>query len=161
MAALAAREAGKPLTEARGPKSRGPPRSGGSTPRPLTSPPGPAHDPAAGAGLLLTRRRPHGVAGLITPWKVPLRHPELEAARALAVGNAVVLKPAPEQRPALSASSSPPTEPARRRCVHLLPGGATEGNALVSAPTPPPSPARPPSAGRWRAPSPFRPRWAA
>ena len=46
-------------------------------------------------GLLIARRRPHGVAGLITPWNFPVAIPLWKAAPALAYGNAVLLKPAP------------------------------------------------------------------
>ncbi|WP_328886662.1 aldehyde dehydrogenase family protein [Streptomyces sp. NBC_00316] len=42
------------------------------------------HEPAAGAGLLFTRRAPHGIAGLITPWNFPLSVPARKAAPALA-----------------------------------------------------------------------------
>jgi aldehyde dehydrogenase (NAD+) len=51
--------------------------------------------PAAGGTLLMARRRPRGVAGLITPWNFPLAIPLWKAAPALAFGNAVLLKPAP------------------------------------------------------------------
>ncbi|MHB8296791.1 MAG: aldehyde dehydrogenase family protein [Acidimicrobiales bacterium] len=44
---------------------------------------------------MLARRRPHGVAGCITPWNFPVAIPLWKAAPALAYGNAVVLKPAP------------------------------------------------------------------
>src|SRR6185503_6949280 len=44
--------------------------------------------------LLLSRRRPRGVAGLITPWNFPFAIPLWKAAPALAYGNTVVLKPA-------------------------------------------------------------------
>jgi alpha-ketoglutaric semialdehyde dehydrogenase len=47
-------------------------------------------------GLLYTERRPHGVAGLITPWNFPLAIPLWKAAPALAAGNAVLLKPSTE-----------------------------------------------------------------
>jgi acyl-CoA reductase-like NAD-dependent aldehyde dehydrogenase len=47
-------------------------------------------------GLLYSERRPHGVAGLITPWNFPMAIPLWKAAPALAAGNAVVLKPSPE-----------------------------------------------------------------
>jgi acyl-CoA reductase-like NAD-dependent aldehyde dehydrogenase len=47
-------------------------------------------------GLLFTQSRPRGVAGLITPWNFPVAIPIWKAAPALATGNAVVLKPAPE-----------------------------------------------------------------
>jgi alpha-ketoglutaric semialdehyde dehydrogenase len=52
--------------------------------------------PAPDRTLLMSRRRPHGVAGLITPWNFPVAIPLWKAAPALAYGNAVVLKPAPE-----------------------------------------------------------------
>jgi acyl-CoA reductase-like NAD-dependent aldehyde dehydrogenase/nicotinamidase-related amidase len=42
------------------------------------------------------RRRPLGVVGLVTPWNNPMAIPVGKIAPALAFGNAVVLKPAPE-----------------------------------------------------------------
>jgi aldehyde dehydrogenase (NAD+) len=54
----------------------------------------PAAPPADLRTLLLSRRRPRGVAGLITPWNFPFAIPLWKAAPALAYGNAVVLKPA-------------------------------------------------------------------
>jgi acyl-CoA reductase-like NAD-dependent aldehyde dehydrogenase len=59
-------------------------------------PVGAVHVPSAGAGLTHTRRRPRGVAGLITPWNFPLAIPLWKAAPAMAYGNAVLLKPAPQ-----------------------------------------------------------------
>ncbi len=53
----------------------------------------PAAPPADPRTLLLGRRRPRGVAGLITPWNFPFAIPLWKAAPALAYGNAVVLKP--------------------------------------------------------------------
>ncbi|MBE2320474.1 aldehyde dehydrogenase family protein [Solirubrobacter sp. CPCC 204708] len=53
----------------------------------------PAAPPADMRTLLLARRRPRGVAGLITPWNFPFAIPLWKAAPALAYGNAVVLKP--------------------------------------------------------------------
>jgi aldehyde dehydrogenase (NAD+) len=52
--------------------------------------------PSGMAGMLYTERRPHGVAGLITPWNFPFAIPLWKAAPALAAGNAVLLKPAPD-----------------------------------------------------------------
>ena len=52
--------------------------------------------PPSAKGLLYSDRRPHGVAGLITPWNFPLAIPLWKAAPALAAGNAVVLKPSPD-----------------------------------------------------------------
>jgi aldehyde dehydrogenase (NAD+) len=47
-----------------------------------------------GRSVLMTRRRPHGVVGLITPWNFPLAIPLWKAAPAIAYGNGAVLKPA-------------------------------------------------------------------
>lgn len=57
---------------------------------------GEVYPPADGVSLLHTRRRPHGVVGLITPWNFPVAIPLWKAAPALAFGNAVLLKPAPQ-----------------------------------------------------------------
>ena len=54
----------------------------------------PAAPPADLRTLLFSRRRPRGVAGLITPWNFPFAIPLWKAAPALAYGNTVVLKPA-------------------------------------------------------------------
>jgi alpha-ketoglutaric semialdehyde dehydrogenase len=54
----------------------------------------PTAPPANPKTLVLSRRRPRGVAGLITPWNFPVAIPLWKAAPALAYGNAVVLKPA-------------------------------------------------------------------
>lgn len=47
-------------------------------------------------GLTYTQRRPKGVAGLVTPWNFPIAIPLWKAAPALAHGNTVALKPAPQ-----------------------------------------------------------------
>jgi alpha-ketoglutaric semialdehyde dehydrogenase len=91
-AALVVREVGKPVAEARGEVARavgilryyaqtGYLDQGTVFPAPAPS-------------LIYTQRRPHGVAGLITPWNFPLAIPLWKAAPALACGNAVLLKPA-------------------------------------------------------------------
>jgi alpha-ketoglutaric semialdehyde dehydrogenase len=54
----------------------------------------PAAPPADMRTLLMSRRRPRGVAGLITPWNFPFAIPLWKAAPAMAYGNTVVLKPA-------------------------------------------------------------------
>lgn len=60
-------------------------------------PQGSVHASSAGSpGLSFTRRRARGLAGLITPWNFPLAIPLWKAAPALAFGNAVLLKPAPQ-----------------------------------------------------------------
>jgi alpha-ketoglutaric semialdehyde dehydrogenase len=53
--------------------------------------------PAASPGtLLMARRRPLGVTGLVTPWNFPVAIPLWKAAPSLAFGNATVLKPSEE-----------------------------------------------------------------
>ncbi len=52
--------------------------------------------PPSIGGLLYTERRPHGLAGLITPWNFPIAIPLWKSAPALVCGNAVLLKPSPD-----------------------------------------------------------------
>ncbi|MGG2460497.1 aldehyde dehydrogenase family protein [Streptomyces sp. RGM 3693] len=132
LTALAVREVGKPVTEARAEVARTAAiwRYYAQAPYDAT---GAVHETATGAGLLLTRRRPHGVAGLITPWNFPFAIPSWKAAPALATGNTVVLKPAPEatacaQRLAVIVQQAVPDG-----VLTVLPGGATEGDAVASA----------------------------
>ncbi|MFJ8667127.1 aldehyde dehydrogenase family protein [Streptomyces sp. NPDC093600] len=132
LAALAVREVGKPLTEARAEVARTAAIWRFYAQAPY-EPTGAVHEPAAGPGLLLTRRRPHGVAGLITPWNFPFAIPSWKAAPALAAGNTVVLKPAPQA----TACARRLAEIVRRQLpmevFTVLPGGATEGNAIADA----------------------------
>ncbi|GAA1218808.1 aldehyde dehydrogenase family protein [Kitasatospora nipponensis] len=130
LAALAEREVGKPLAEARGEVARTVAILRYYAQAPY-APSGAVHETAAGQGLLFTRRRAHGVAGLITPWNFPLAIPVWKAAPALAVGNTVVLKPAPEATACalrLAELLALPTD-----VLSVVPGGAEEGAALVSA----------------------------
>lgn len=92
LAALAVREVGKPLAEARGEVARAVSILRYYAQQPF-DPVGATHNPS-GAGLLFTTRRPRGLAGLITPWNFPFAIPLWKAAPALAYGNAVLLKPA-------------------------------------------------------------------
>ena len=88
---LEARNAGKPIGDARGEMqmvvdtfryyAAGPERNLGDT------------IPVAG-GIGMTFREPLGVVGLITPWNFPLTIAAWKLAPALAAGNTVVLKPA-------------------------------------------------------------------
>ncbi|GHC53984.1 aldehyde dehydrogenase [Streptomyces flavofungini] len=132
LAALAVREVGKPLAEARAEVARTAAIWRYYAQAPY-DPVGAVHESAAGAGLLLSRRRPHGVAGLITPWNFPLAIPSWKAAPALAVGNAVVLKPAPEATACARRLAEIVQQVLPAGVFTVLPGGATEGNALVSA----------------------------
>jgi aldehyde dehydrogenase (NAD+) len=92
---LVVREVGKPRSEAAGEVAR--------TvailryyAQQVYDPIGSVHAPGAGAAMAYTRRRARGVAGLVTPWNFPLAIPIWKAAPALAFGNAVLLKPAPQ-----------------------------------------------------------------
>jgi acyl-CoA reductase-like NAD-dependent aldehyde dehydrogenase len=91
LATLEARNAGKPISDARGEigmvvetfryYAGAPERLTGKT------------IPVAG-GVDMTFREPLGVVGLITPWNFPLTIASWKIAPALAAGNAIVLKPA-------------------------------------------------------------------
>jgi betaine-aldehyde dehydrogenase len=91
LATLEARNAGKPISDARGEigmvvetfryYAGAPERNTGKT------------IPVAG-GVDMTFREPLGVVGLITPWNFPLTIASWKIAPALAAGNTVVLKPA-------------------------------------------------------------------
>ncbi|MFE0379067.1 aldehyde dehydrogenase family protein [Streptomyces inhibens] len=132
LAPLAVREVGKPLAEARAEVARTVAIWRYYAQAPY-EPSGAVHEPAVGPGLLLTRRRPHGVAGLITPWNFPFAIPSWKAAPALAAGNTVVLKPAPEATACARRLASLVEQALPADVFTVLPGGATEGNALVSA----------------------------
>jgi alpha-ketoglutaric semialdehyde dehydrogenase len=88
---------------------------------------------ADGRSLLMSRRRPHGVAGCITPWNFPVAIPLWKIAPALAYGNAVAWKPSPaataiaRELAALLASALPP------RVLALVTGDAVTGQALTEA----------------------------
>src|SRR3954462_13242651 len=93
---LMIREGGKPLTEAVGEHGRSV-RILRYQAQSALDPDGdtyPTAPPADMRTLLFSRRRPRGVAGLITPWNFPFAIPLWKAAPALAYGNSVVLKPA-------------------------------------------------------------------
>jgi alpha-ketoglutaric semialdehyde dehydrogenase len=93
--ALMVREVGKPLTEATGEHGRAV-RILRYHAQAALDPDGdafPTAPPADPRTIVMSRRRPRGVAGLITPWNFPIAIPLWKAAPALAYGNAVVLKP--------------------------------------------------------------------
>lgn len=132
LTALAVREVGKPVTEAAAEVAR--------TvavwryyAQLAYDPSGSVHEPAAGAGLLITRRRPYGVAGLITPWNFPLAIPSWKSAPALAAGNAVVLKPAPEATACALYLGELLAQVLPHGVFTVVPGGAPEGAELVEA----------------------------
>ncbi|MEU1826985.1 aldehyde dehydrogenase family protein, partial [Streptomyces abikoensis] len=125
LAALAVREGGKPIAEARAEVARTAAIWRYYAQAPY-EPTGTVHEAAAGSGLLLTRRRPHGVAGLITPWNFPLAIPSWKAAPALAMGNTVVLKPAPEATACARRLAEILTDALPDGVFTLAPGGGDE-----------------------------------
>jgi alpha-ketoglutaric semialdehyde dehydrogenase len=131
LVALVVREVGKPLTEARGELARAIAilRFYAQV---VLDPQGESFPPADGRSLLLTRRAPRGVVGLITPWNFPVAIPVWKLAPALAYGNACVWKPS-EQAPAcadavarLVAGCLPDG------VLELIQGGGDTGAALVA-----------------------------
>jgi benzaldehyde dehydrogenase (NAD) len=92
--------------------------------------------PSPAGRLSIARRRPLGVVGVISPFNFPLFLAARSVAPALAVGNAVVLKP--DLRTAVSGGftlarilelADLPTD-----LFHVLPGGADVGEALCADP---------------------------
>ncbi|MGF6547421.1 benzaldehyde dehydrogenase [Paraburkholderia youngii] len=92
--------------------------------------------PSMPGRLSIARQLPLGVIGVISPFNFPLVLSLRSVGPALAVGNAVVLKPDPRTPYAggfviaevLAAAGLP------KGLLHVLPGGADVGQALVEAP---------------------------
>jgi acyl-CoA reductase-like NAD-dependent aldehyde dehydrogenase len=91
--------------------------------------------PAASPGaLLMARRRPVGVVGLVTPWNFPVAIPLWKAAPSLAFGNATVLKPSEESSAValLLAEILAPRLPSG--VFQVVPGAGETGRALTGHP---------------------------
>lgn len=84
----------------------------------------------------LARRVPHGVVGVISPFNFPLLLSARALAPALAVGNAVVLKPDARTPVSGGLLLARAFEEAGlpEGVLHVLPGGAEAGEALVADP---------------------------
>jgi alpha-ketoglutaric semialdehyde dehydrogenase len=95
LADLIVREVGKPQGEAAGEVARTVAILRYYAQQAL-DPDGETYPSPDGASLLMARRRPRGLVALITPWNFPIAIPTWKAAPALAYGNVVVLKAAPE-----------------------------------------------------------------
>jgi aldehyde dehydrogenase (NAD+) len=127
---LMVREVGKPVTEAAAEVARGVGILRYYAQQVL-DPDGETYPGPGPAALLLARRRPRGVAGLITPWNFPVAIPLWKTAPALAFGNGVVLKAASEAT-ALALRLQEllsPTLP--DGLFQVVPGGAATGTALI------------------------------
>ena len=86
--------------------------------------------------LSLTRRLPVGVVGVIPPFNFPLILAIRSVAPALALGNAVILKPDPRTAVGGGVAIARIFEEAGlpEGLLHVLPGGADAGEALVTEP---------------------------
>ena len=92
--------------------------------------------PSRGPYLTMTRYRPIGVVGAITPWNSPIASEAQKVAPALAAGNAVVVKPA-ELTPLLAIELARVAQAAGLPdgLLSVLPGkGRIVGQALVEHP---------------------------
>ncbi len=130
-AALVVREVGKPRVEAVGEVARAVAildyyAQAAYAPLGATMPP-------SLPGLLYTERRPHGVAGLVTPWNFPLAIPLWKAAPALAAGNAVLLKPSPDATASALWLADLLADVLPAGLFRVLPGGAEAGAAVLAA----------------------------
>lgn len=131
LTALVVREVGKPIGEARAEISRGVAILRYFAQQ-AYAPTGATHAPST-HGLLFSQRRPHGVAGLITPWNFPVAIPLWKAAPALAFGNAVVLKPSPAATATATHVMTILADALPERLCRLVPGDAETGAALAQA----------------------------
>jgi aldehyde dehydrogenase (NAD+) len=133
MAQLVVREVGKTIAESRAEVQRGV-RILRFHAEAALLPDGEVHPrlpPAPAGTLTMSRRRPRGVAGLITPWNFPVAIPLWKAAPALAYGNAALLKPA-SQATATALRIAELLEPHLPDGVlQVLPGGGSVGEAVI------------------------------
>jgi acyl-CoA reductase-like NAD-dependent aldehyde dehydrogenase len=128
---LVVREVGKPRAEAAGEVARAVAILRYYAQQ-VYDPQGAVHASSAGGpGLAYTRRRPRGVAGLITPWNFPLAIPLWKAAPALAFGNAVLLKPAPQATGCALRLAELLGPHLPDGLLSVLPGDAEAGQAVV------------------------------
>jgi aldehyde dehydrogenase (NAD+) len=89
--------------------------------------------PPSAPGLLYTERRPHGLAGLVTPWNFPIAIPLWKAAPALAAGNGVLLKPSPDATGIAVWLGELLARVLPDGLVQVLPGAAATGQAVLDA----------------------------
>lgn len=92
--------------------------------------------PSEGSRISMARRQPLGVVGVISPFNFPLYLSLRAVAPALAIGNAVILKPDPRTPVSggfivarIFEAAGLPSE-----VLHVLPGEAEAGEAICTAP---------------------------
>lgn len=132
LAGLMVDEVGKPVTEARGEAARAVAILRYFAQQAF-EPDGETLPAANARTLMYNRRCPHGVAGLITPWNFPLAIPLWKAAPALAFGNGVLLKPAPEATAMALRMMELLDSVLPRGLLRVVPGDVAAGEALVQA----------------------------
>ena len=135
VAALVVREVGKTITEARAEVARGVWILRFHAEAALL-PDGETHPllpPAPPATMVASRRRPRGIAGLITPWNFPVAIPLWKAAPALAYGNAVLLKPSSEAIATALRLAEILESHLPRGVLQVVPGGGEAGQAVIEA----------------------------
>ncbi|HWT23901.1 MAG TPA: aldehyde dehydrogenase family protein, partial [Solirubrobacteraceae bacterium] len=133
MVDLVVREVGKPVVEARQEVTRGVNILRYHAQAAL-DPDGETYPPAAPASprtMLMSRRRPRGVAGLITPWNFPVAIPLWKAAPALAYGNGVVLKPSSDAIAVALRLADLLSEHLPDGLLQVTPGGGGAGQAVI------------------------------
>jgi alpha-ketoglutaric semialdehyde dehydrogenase len=130
---LVVREVGKPIVEARQEVARGVGilRYHAQAALDADGETYPAAPPADRHALLMARRRPRGVAGLITPWNFPVAIPLWKASPALAYGNTVVLKPAPDSSGVAVRMGELLNRFLPKDVLQIVTGGAEAGRSLV------------------------------
>lgn len=128
---LVVREVGKPVVEAEGEVGRTAAVLRYHAQAALAAT-GEVIPPTDGQGLLLSRRSPRGTVGLITPYNFPLAIPAWKAAPALALGNAVLLKPSPLALACAARLVELLAAHLPDGLLQLVPGGAETGQALLS-----------------------------
>lgn len=88
--------------------------------------------PTQSPNLILSLRRPYGVAGLITPWNFPFAIPIWKAAPALAAGNAVVIKPSEFANKSALFMAELMNRSLPQNIFTVVSGGAETGAALIN-----------------------------
>ncbi len=133
LAELEARNTGKPITHTRGEVERAAlafEYYGGWADKHVG-----ATIPVPGEYHTYTVPEPHGVVAGVIPWNVPYVFAALKVAPALAFGNAIVLKPAPETPlSALRLAELVAEAGVPRGLVHVAVGGGEIGERLVGDP---------------------------
>jgi acyl-CoA reductase-like NAD-dependent aldehyde dehydrogenase len=135
VADLTMREVGKPIVEARMEVQRGV-RILRFHAEAALLPDGDTHPripPAPSGTLTMSRRRPRGVAGLITPWNFPVAIPLWKAAPALAYGNTVLLKAASQSTATALRLAELFEAYIPDDVFQVLPGGGETGQAIIEA----------------------------